>query len=166
VNRQDREQFIKNELRGLWPQWNPTDAEVAVWMAELAPLNYALARRAAQAYFASETTYAHRPLLGRFIARVQALSRPTRSGPSQSRDIATDVYLECFEPPEGKPHLAGVRKPVYAQPLSKQSDPDYVAARAESMRRHFDRLYGGRWIVVRSAPPHGMTSRSCQTQQT
>jgi hypothetical protein len=62
----------------------------------------------------------------------------------------TDVFLECAEPPQGKPHLACVRKPVYVWPSSKQSDPDYVSACAESMRKDFDRLYGGRWIVVRA----------------
>jgi len=42
-----------------------------------------------------------------------------------------------------------VRKPVYVRPLSRQGDPDYVAACADSMRRAFNRLYGGNWIVVR-----------------
>jgi hypothetical protein len=43
-----------------------------------------------------------------------------------------------------------VRKPVYVRPLSRQGDSDYVAACADSMRRAFNRLYGGNWIVVRT----------------
>jgi len=42
-------------------------------------------------------------------------------------------------------------QPVYVQPLSRQSDPDYVLSCAHAMRTKFERLYGGSWIIVRAA---------------
>ena len=150
MNRDQQEQFIDTEVKGLWPQWKPTDAEIAVWMRELAALDYRLACRAVQAYYAEQMVHANRPLLGRFLAKARDLARPPMRIARESRDLATDVFLECIEPPEAKPHLAGVRKPVYVWPPSKQSDPDYVSACAESMRKHFNRLYGGSWIIIRT----------------
>ncbi len=150
MNRQEQEQFIDSQVKGLWPQWKPTDAEIAVWMRELAAFDYGPARRAMQACYAEQTVHANRPLLGRFLAQARALSGPAARGRRGPSDVTTDVFLECAEPPEAKPHLAGVRKPVYVWPPSRQSDPDYVSACAESMRKHFNRLYGGSWIIVRT----------------
>lgn len=166
MNRDQQEQFIDKQVRGLWPQWKPTDAEIAVWMRELAAFELPLARRAVQAYYAEQTVHAQRPLLGRFLAQIRALTRPTRRIARESRDVITDVFLECVQPPEAKPHLEGVRKPVYVWPRSKQSDPDYVRLCAADMQNHFTRLYGGHWIIVCNLPPHAMTGRLPQTQQT
>lgn len=153
MNRDEQVRFFDKELKALWPQWNPTDAEMRVWTQELAHFDYPVARRAVQAYFAELTVNAHRPLLGRFLAKARALGRATSAGAHHpTADPTTDVFLECVEAPQGKPHLVGVRKAVYACPLSKQSDPEYVLACAESMRKRVNRLYGGRWLVVRSRP--------------
>jgi hypothetical protein len=107
-----------------------------------------LACRAVQAYYAEQTVHAQRPLLGRFLAQARALTRPAGRCRRESSDPTTDTFLECIEPPEAKPHLKGVRKPVYAWPPARQSDPDYVRRCAADMQKHFDRLYGGHWIVV------------------
>jgi len=36
---------------------------------------------------------------------------------------------------------------------ARQDDPDHVLACAESMRKHFSRLYGEHWITVQTRPP-------------
>ena len=58
-----------------------------------------------------------------------------------------------IEPPRDRPHLAGVRRPVYVWPTSRQSNPDDVLAGAEHMRVQFERLYGGHWIVHTASVP-------------
>lgn len=156
MNRSEQSQFIDREVKGLWPQWAPADAEVRAWLNALANLDYNLARKAAEACFAELTVNARRPVLGRFLEKARALVRSTGDGRRAARDPETNVFLECLEAPKGKPHMAGLRRPVYAYPTSRQSDPDYLLACAESMRRHFNRLYGGRWIVRRpggTGPP-------------
>jgi hypothetical protein len=155
VNRHEQEQFIDKEVRGLWPKWKPTDAEITVWMRELAAFEYGPAQRAVQAYFAEQMVHAHRPLLGRFLAKARVLAKPTTHSPRQGGDVTTDVFLDCLESPKDNPHWAGVRKPVYVWPSARQSDPDYVMACAESMRKRFELIYGGRWIVVRTRPAQG-----------
>jgi hypothetical protein len=161
VNRDDQMQFIESQIKPLWSRWDPTEAEVRVWMQELAAFGYDEARRAIQAYFAQQTVPEHRPLPGRFLAKARTLSQPSQGNRSRRHnDPTTDTFLECLEPPQGKPHLAGVRKAVYVWPVSKQSDPDYVSACAEHMRTEFDRLYGGHWIIVRSVGSAGSILRN------
>ncbi len=152
MNRLEQERFIEKEIKGLWPQWEATDAELRLWMSELAAFDYSLARTAAQACFAEQTVNYHRLVLGKFVERARALSRRTSRPQPQSCDRTTNVFVECFIPPPDKPHLAGVRKPVYVTPRSRQSDSEHVQACAESMRGKFAQLYGGRWITVVTKP--------------
>ncbi len=149
MNRQEQMQFVDRELKGLWPQWQPTEAEVRVWLSDLAGFDYAVARAAAQACFREQRANYHRPVLGRFLAQARTLAQ-SASGRSrrEPQDVTTTVFIECFEPPQDRPHMAGVRKPVYVWPASRQSNPDDVLAAAEHMRAQFDRLYGGHWITV------------------
>ena len=149
MNRDERMQFIESEIKTLWSRWDPTEAEVRVWMAELATLDYALARRAAQACFAELTVNANRPVLGRFLAKARALAESSAGHDRRTRDVPeTTVFLECLQPPRDKPHLAGVRKPLNVRPLSRLNDRKYVDACTDSARQAFNRLYGGNWIAV------------------
>jgi hypothetical protein len=153
MNRQEQMQFIDRELKGLWPQWQPTDAEIRVWLSDLAAFDYAVARTAAQACFRRQAANYHRPVLGKFLEKARALSQSTVGGNRRPvRDMTTTAFIECVEPPKDRPHLAGVRKPVYVHPASRQADPDYVRACAAHMRTQFEHLYGGHWITLRSGP--------------
>jgi len=148
---EERLRFIDREIKGLWPQWEPTDAELRVWMSCLEPLDYGAARAAAQACFAEQTVNYHRPVLGKFLDRVRALSRraagpaPTPQGPT------TEVFLECLEAPPDRPHLVGVHKAVSVPAAAQDRDPDHLRASVEPLRVRFEQLYGGHWIVVVAA---------------
>ena len=141
--------FLEEELKGLWPEWNPTNAEMCVWTAAIKPLTYALARSAAQASFRQQRANYRRPVLSRFIEQVHILGRSTNRR-RERPDPTTTVYIECIEAPPGKPHLRGVSKGIFT---TRQDDPDHVLACAESMRKHFSRLYGGHWITLQTRPP-------------
>jgi len=152
VNRPEQMQFIDRELKGLWPQWQPTEAEVRVWLSDLAAFDYGVARTAAQACFREQRANYHRPVLGKFLAKARSLSPRTGGRAHPARDVETDVFIECVEPAPDRPHWFGVRKPVYVHPPSKQTDPDYVFSRAHALRTQFERLYGGRWVIRRIIP--------------
>ncbi len=142
------ERFVEEEVKGLYPQWDATDAELRVWMSSLMPFDYGPARVAAQACFREQTINSRRPILGRFLACLRALSPRARGPGAERSDLTTDVFVECYEPPADRPHLAGARRPVYVMPASRQGDREYVRTCAASMAARFDRLYGGHWIVV------------------
>lgn len=148
MNEKELSRFIEKELRGLWSEWNPSDAELCVWSEALERVPYAVALKAAHAVFQQQRTNYRRPVFRKFIEQVHL-----RGGSTTRRrerpDPTTTVYVECFEPPAGKPHLRGVRKGVFT---TRQDDPDYVLAHAESMRGKHEQLYGGHWIVVRTRP--------------
>lgn len=153
MTRLEQIQFIDHELKGLWPGWKPTEAEVRIWLTDLAAFDYAIARTAAQGCFREQAANYQRPVLRKFLDKARSLSQRTHRCPSsESHDPPATIFIECSDPPAAKPHLAGVRKPVYVRPASRRSDPDYVLACAEHMRTQFEHLYGGRWIAVRPTP--------------
>ncbi len=152
MTRLEVQRFIDEEVKGLYPQWEATDAELRVWMSRLAPFEHEQARAAIQACFSEQGANYHRPVLGKFLERAWSLSRRVRSPEAPSGDLTTNVFVECFTPPADKPHLAGARKPVYVTPASKQSDTEYVQECAESMRLKFAPLYGGHWITRVTTP--------------
>jgi hypothetical protein len=152
MNPVEKKQFFDRRIRGLWPQWEPTDAETCVWMSELEPLDERLAWTAIRACFSDQGANYHRPVLRKFLEKVRALSQRA-SGPRPERiDPQTNVFIECLDPPADRPHLADARKPVYVHPASRQTDSEYVQACAEHMRTKFAQLYGGHWIVVVTRP--------------
>jgi hypothetical protein len=152
MTRAERLRFIDEELKGLWPQWTPTDAELCVWMSDLAPLPYDVARAAARACFREQTLNYQRPVLRRFLDKARTLLRSTTGVCSETRDVQTRVFLECLNAPPHQPNLAGRRTGVYVLPTSRQDDLDYVRACAEPMRKRFEQLYGGHWIIITENP--------------
>ena len=140
--------FIEEVLRGLWPEWDPTDAELCIWSQAIERLPYVLALKAAQAVVRQQRANYRRPVLRKFIEQVHLLGG-AMSCRREWPDPTTTVYVECIEPPSGRPHLRGVRKGVFT---SRQDDLDHVLAGVESMRDKHEQIYGGRWIIVRTRP--------------
>ncbi len=148
MTRQEQQRFVDKELKGLWPQWQPMDAELRVWAVDLAPLTYDTARAAAQACFREQTLNYQRPVLRRFLDQARTLARSTTGPRCERPDVQTQVFLECLSAPAQQPNLAGRRTGVYVLPVERQDDLDYVRAAAEPMRKRFEQLYGGQWITV------------------
>jgi len=149
---EERLRFIDREIKGLWPQWDTTDAELRVWMSRLEPFDYGPARAAAQACFAEQTVNYHRPILGKFLEKLQAQSRRATGPAPEPHEPTAEVFLECLQAPPDKPHLAGTRKAICLLPAAPDADPDHLQAAAEPLRVRFEELYGGRWITVLPAP--------------
>jgi hypothetical protein len=103
---------------------------------------------ALQQCFCGPTGRYRRPMPAAFVERAKALSS---SACRRSHDPDPQVYIQCIEPPPGKPHLAGLRRPAFVSPASRQTDPAYVLACGEHMAAQFTRLYAGRWTVVQPA---------------
>jgi hypothetical protein len=145
----ERMQFIDEELKGLWPQWTPTEAEVRTWMGVLAGADYPSARTALQQCFCEQAGNYARPKPGPLLAKLRLLA-VQHHGAACPRpcDLWTSVFVECLTPPPGRPRLAGWRLGVYVHPRSRQTDPDYVRACAEAMRTRLEQVYAGRWIIV------------------
>ena len=144
-------QFINRELKGLWSRWEPTEAEVRLWMKKLRPYPYGVAQAALEQMCCEQTSNYSRPVLARFLAKARRLTAPARGGEA-AHDPDTNVFVRCVEPPAGNANRRGVERPVYVLPRSRQHDPDYVRACAETARRQCERLYGGQWITLIKKP--------------
>lgn len=150
MNREERMRFLDEELKGLWPQWEPTEAEIALWMGVLSGYAYSVARTALQQCVCEQAGNYRRPKPAPFLAKARVLSARTYgSGRPHQPDVQTTVFVECRQPPSRNPNLAGARKGVFTL---RQDDPDHVRDCAESMRKRIERLYGGHWITVHTRP--------------
>lgn len=153
MNREERLQFIDDDLKGLWPDWEPTDAELRLWMGVLADPPYALARRALQQCFCGVAGQYRRPKPAAFLDTLKTLSASGSAARTVPQDIDTGVVIECLEPPESKLHLRGMQRQVNVLPVSRRGDLDYVMDCAESLRKQAEEQEGGHWIIVRPSPP-------------
>lgn len=149
MTRAERLHFIDEQLKGLWPQWTPTEAEMSLWMSVLTRFDYGLARTALQQAYCGPAGNHQRPRPGPFLTSARALgARTPKTRPRPAADVPTQVFVECTEPPPGHPHWRGHRKGVYVEPVALQADLDAVRSAAETMRSRLEHLYGGRWITV------------------
>ncbi|MBN2132804.1 MAG: hypothetical protein JW741_25110 [Sedimentisphaerales bacterium] len=154
MTREQRLRFIDEELKGLWPQWEPSEAEIRLWMNLLAGFDFVAARQALHQCFCTEAGNYRRPRPGPFLARARALclgANNCRRRPP--RDLTTNVYIECRVAPADRPHVTGWRMGVYVLPRHRQSEPDYVWACAQEMRKRCQQIYGGQWIAARDHTP-------------
>jgi hypothetical protein len=154
MDRNEKLKFIDVELKGLWPEWDPTEAELRVWLGILGRYDYDVAQVAVQQYFSEQAGNYRRPKPAKFVEKVRLILQRCSSGVRDSSPtLTTNVYIECLEPPERNPNLIGASLPVFVLPTSKQDDLDYVLACAETMRKRFEHLYSGKWITRQTNPP-------------
>ncbi len=133
MNREERLRFIDHELKGLWPDWEPTDAELRLWMGILTDRPYDPARRALQDCFCGPAGNYRRPKPAAFMEALRTLSACDPIARTAPQDTEPGIFIECIESPEGQPHVLGKRKPVNVLPVWRRDEVDYVQACAESL---------------------------------
>ena len=166
MDRNEANRFIDSVLGGLWPDWAPSEEETYVWFKKIGRFDYETARTAAQDYFADAGGHYKRPQMSGIVTKAQVILQNQNVGRSNTNEpVLTTVFVECLEPPERNPKLEGKRKAVYAATDALQSDKDHVLRCAETMRKAFERLYGGKWITVATKPAIDNGLRGDQARQ-
>jgi len=146
--RAEKIKFMDDELKGLWPDWKPTEAETRVWFGVLEKYDYEVARNAAQKYFLDTGGNFRRPKPGGFIAKASVISQGKTGKKNESDVPQTNVFISCIEAPEHHPNMTDHKIPVFPEDLSRIGDPDYVRSCAHGLAEKFRQLYEGHWIVV------------------
>jgi len=140
--------FIEKELEGLWPDWQPTEAETRVWLNTLERFDYNTARTAIQQYFSDTGGNYRRPKPSGFITKASVISQGKSVSKEKPELPQTHVFISCIEPPENNPNRTDHKIPVYPDDLKRIDDEDYVRNCAHGMAERFKQLYGGHWIVI------------------
>lgn len=156
---QEAENFINTELKGLWPDWTPTDAEFKLWTRELMKVDYFPTKSSIDNWYIRQTKTYKRPKLGQlrllFRKIISEKERRERNEPillftivKESRiveksftDSRTDEIVEYTSMP-GQRFFIGRREML---PV----DPEVIEQEAERKREGFNNLYGGNHIIVR-----------------
>lgn len=152
MTQNEAQNFIKDVLKGLWPEWNATDIQLTNWMQKLRGCDYQRAKFAVENVWRSETIQHRRPPQGRIF---EALSQCVdRNRQEKSELPETTVYIKCIERPESNPNRSTDHKiPVYPAALSKMDDPDYMRECGHGLAQRFTELYGGTWAVIVGEKP-------------
>jgi len=140
-------QFFRDQLSALWPQWEPTSAEIEIWTRRLLRLDRQIAISAIREAYEDGDSHFRRPNPQKFNKKValRLQNQPKRA--AKRGDPTTNTWIECVEHPDSR--WIGVRHGVYVLPTTAQDNPDYVLAAAEAARQKCENIYLGRWIVVR-----------------
>jgi len=131
--------FINQELKPLWPKWNPTENELRIWAQILEDYTYDQAVQKAEEYYKAGGSSKAKPHVSGFRKS---------GGTSKTKEIwetKTDIYVECTKHEE-KPWLVGRSEGVFT-PAHYDREEQLQAAESERERKE---LYeGGSWIVRR-----------------
>lgn len=139
-------QEIIDILKIYYPGWEADVKELSGWAKRLLSFDFKKAKFALENYYFEDTKRYQRPSAGKIMAilKEKALIKRERN----EETVMTNFYIECIEAPERNPRLIGAKKGVFAANTKNQSDPDYMLKASETMRRHYEQDYGGKWIVV------------------
>lgn len=156
---QEAENFINTELKGLWPDWNPTDAEFKLWSQELMKVDYFPTKSGIDNWYIRQTTTYKRPRLGRlrplFRKIISEQERREQNEPILLFTIVkeSDIAQRFYKDPKtsedveytsmiGQEFSVGHRDKL-------PTDPEVIEAEAERKRERFNNLYGKNHIVYR-----------------
>jgi hypothetical protein len=158
---QEAENFVNTELKGLWPDWTPTDAEIRLWLRELEKADYFPTRANIQNWFIQQTYPGKRPIIGKvrhlFCRILTKQQREEQTEPvllytivkesnikqKQIRDFKTGEYTSVeYTSMPGQNFCLGNRSKLPA-------DPEIIEQEAEQNRQRFNEIYGGNHIVIR-----------------
>ncbi len=157
---QEAENFINTELKGLWPDWNPTDAEVRLWLQELMKVDYFPTKNSIDNWYIRQTRPYKRPNLGRlrplFKKIISEKERREQNEPVLLYKIIKEsriVERSFIDGRTGK-NVEYTSMPGQEFSIGHQdklpSDPEIIEAEAERKRERFNDLYGGNHIIVRN----------------
>lgn len=156
---QEAENFINTELKGLWPDWNPTDAEFKLWSQELMKVDYFPTKSSIDNWYIRQTRLYKRPNLGRlrplFKKIISEKERREQNEPVLLYTIVKEsniVERSFIDSRTGETveytSMIGQRCSIGRRDMLP-ADPQVIEIEAEQKRQRFNDLYGGNHIIVR-----------------
>ena len=145
------------EIRDLWPEWEPNAGQLRLWESKLRPLSYPIAIAAIREEAAGQTRILKRPVMGRVLqhAADARKAQGRAAGTSQDREDrrkqcepALAYKLVCVEQGTGTKRQ-GTELEVWfgRQRNLDRTYPDALARDAERRQKQVEDLYGGTWII-------------------
>ena len=157
---QEAENFINTELKGLWPDWNPTDAEVRLWLQELMKVDYFPTKSGIDNWYIRQTTTYKRPRLGRLRPLFRKIiSEKERREQNEPVLLYTIVKESNIVERSFKDFRSG-ENVEYTSMIGQEfsvgrrdmlpADPRIIEQEAERERERFNEFYGGNHVIIRN----------------
>lgn len=145
----EAQNFFDNEVRGLYPDWEPTAAQASAWVRSLKTFTSEIAGIALQQFYATTAGDYKKPKHGKIIELARAQQQ--RDGTIETKTGGAPVLLyalKCVKHPNGK--RVGTVQKFYASNLKYiPADKSLIMRWAEAMLERFKGLYNGEWEIIR-----------------
>lgn len=131
--------FVDRVLKGLWPDWLPTDIQNSLWIRKLQKYNYGRAEKAITDWLSEQEYWAKAPKIGKIL---KALDSRKATEEIRHEDYEPVCLYEIFDQDNLKRNQGfwvGTKKEI---PIQQE-----IEHQAERDRENMARLYGGNWIV-------------------
>lgn len=140
MNKTNKQTFIDNELKELWPQWEWPNATLRIWFGVLSNFDYDVAQQAIQCIYTNGSVKWQKQLVPVFIKKAKSL----RMQKTQANSRTVLLYsLQSEENP------ANVQQFWITLKTGIIPNEDVIMREAEKNREDFIATYGGNWIIVR-----------------
>ena len=136
--------FIATELRGLWPDWRPTDAETAVWANHLKGYSADDAKRLLRDYYAAGGSARKRPDLSQFVKVLHAKNARRDSTPVAGQR-SSEPRLLCHLQSQSNPRD---RRAVYLHPSQHAYGLEQLRTLAERTAQAWGDTYHDHFAIL------------------
>ena len=138
------QEFIKEVLQGLWPDWEPTDMEMVLWSEKLQKCDYSATKKAMCDWHIKQERLGRRPV----IAKMKSLFMRKIDAQQERDNEPVLLYILVKE------HLfeKGLRKGLNFSANKRSAipkDSNIIEEQAERMREKANQMYGCNHIILR-----------------
>jgi hypothetical protein len=141
------DKFIETEIKGLYQEWKPQDAERSILMNALKYLDYGQARMALNNWFITQTKTFKNPPISQMIQLFRKIYQRNQKRQSNEPVLLYTIIRERFVK-EGKTVNCYSQRLYANVPANIPSDPLVIENQAEKHREKMNQLYGENYIIL------------------
>lgn len=145
----EAQDFFDNEIRGLYPDWEPTLTEVDTWVSALKRFTVDMVGFALRKFYETREGGYKKPKLYKIteLCRVEQQKAGIDNIKTDSEPVLL-FALKCVEHPIQR--KVGAKQSFFAStPKKVPGDKTRIRLCAEDMVEKFNQLYGGLWEIIR-----------------
>lgn len=141
MNETEAQNFIEQVLKGLWPDWEPTDAQYGLWVRRLLRFQFYKAKDALEKWFCeTQRTYKIPPINN----ILKYLSAKKAWDSSKAQPEAVKVF-ELYDQENPRRRISFWESSLEAL---KKRDPHEIEQEAQRKRLGCNSMYSGNFVLI------------------
>ncbi len=146
----EAQKFFDEEVRGLYPDWEPTLAEVDTWVKSLKRFTVDMVDFALRRFYETREGGYKKPKLYKITELCRVEQQKAGDGePKAGNEPVLLFTLKCVEAPVWGGTAGTIQRFFASSPKKVPGDKTKIKRYAEDMVEKFNQLYGGAWEIIR-----------------